>query len=292
MFVSGTEARHLKSIADRAKLPSVDDWLRDLAKDEETPLDEIRACWAVSDAEIYDRLRRLSVRTVDEESLVEYVDQVVGGLVEGDEKEARLLLGDYLIESLHKPLHADELWGFLRDHGHLPRDNCGSVALSELMRDSDWALRVQRQPRQPARLPVLERPEVATVVSALADPDGPRVVVLEGTGGSGKSSVTAAVVKQLRDRGVMVGALRLDSATPAATADELGRQGAVGFGGSPARVLAQAAAGQTAILGDRPARRLLVRVGAWGARYQRSGGNPPPGGGHARSPPAHSVPFP
>lgn len=64
----------------------------------------------------------------------------------------------------------------------------------------------------------------------------------------GKSTIVAAVCARLPELGVVVGPLRLDNADDAWTAESLGVQPGIGFGGPPARVLARAAAGEQAVL--------------------------------------------
>lgn len=83
-------------------------------------------------------------------------------------------------------LTANQLWEFLRSHGFAPCEG-RDVAVSELMRDLNGRYVQGVRDARPDNLPLLGRGEVGRVVEALTDPGGPRVVVVTGRPGSGKS---------------------------------------------------------------------------------------------------------
>ncbi len=189
----------------------------------------------------------MTVRTVDDVTLRVAVIEALASLVKGDPEEALLWLGDFLLDHLMVPLTARQLWDFLRSKGFSPREGL-DPALSERMRGltNRYVNGVERA--RPTNLPIVARGEVDTVLAALTASDGPRVVAVTGKPGSGKSTVVAAVCTRLTALGVVVGPLRLDIADDAWTADGLGTQADIGFGGPPGRILARAAAGERAVL--------------------------------------------
>jgi hypothetical protein len=245
VFVSGTPSI-LQGMAIKASLP-VEEWSTSLNRKETDARDELIKVWGVTEAEVHRRLSCLTVCTVDDVTLKVAVIEALASLVDGDPEEALLWLGDFLLDHLMVPLTARQLWDFLRGKGFPPREG-PDPALSEQMRrlTDRYVNGVERT--RPANLSIVVRDEVDTVLAALTSSDGPRVVAVTGKPGRGKSTVIAAVCTRLTDLGVVVGPLRLDIADDAWTAESLGAQADIGFGGSPARILARAAAGERAVL--------------------------------------------
>ena len=248
VFVSGTQAQQLQSLHRRAADLDLFSWLEDLPSDLRKDLESIKQAWDVDDAEAHERLGRLEVITVSEEYLAGTVSMLIGGLVDGDQESATELLAGYLADNLHRELDARELWGVLENHGYLPVDVSRRMALSQQMRVLVERFRVSVEDGIPRGLPVIVRSHVAAVVDALSSVDGPRVVALVGPAGAGKSTVLAQAIEELENRGVVVGPIRLDQISPAATASELGQQEAAGFNGSPAMVLNRASSSTPAVL--------------------------------------------
>jgi hypothetical protein len=184
---------------------------------------------------------------MDEGSLYFAVIEALAAAMDGDPDTALSLLGAFVVNHLMERLTARQIWDFLREKGISPRTG-SHPALSERVRElTDRYVRGVQQARPP-RLPLLPRAEVDRVVQALTAPDGPRTVAVTGPPGGGKSTVVASVCERLTGLGVVVGPMRLDVAAEAATAESLGGQEDIGFGGPPGRILGRAAAGELAVL--------------------------------------------
>jgi hypothetical protein len=246
VFCSGTGSV-LLGMAEKARGLALTDWLASLSNVEAQATDELARSWEVGDQEIHDRLTRLRVQVVDEVSLRAASLEYLAVLLDGDPEAALLSLMNFLLDNLMVWLTGQQVWNYLRTRGFSPRQG-QDLALSEQvlgLRDRyiDGITHVR-----PGNLPLLARPEIDEIVQALVAAEGPRIVAVTGEPGSGKSTVLSEVCRRLAEKGIVVGPLRLDAAVEAWTAEQLGRQPGIGFGGPPARIVARAAGGGPAVL--------------------------------------------
>ena len=204
--------------------------------------------WGVDEETLHDLLARITVERIGANTLAREVKGRLSSTVNGDPEVAFGLLRTFLVAKLNRRLTAHMLWGRLESHGHGRRPGGPDAALSERVRS--LANRYSRgvTAGRPSRLAFVDRDEVGKAAGLLTSESPVRVVTLTGPPGVGKTAVCAAVVDELARRGVVVGALRLDQATSAATEGELGDQPAVGFGGPIAQIMAAAAAGEPCVL--------------------------------------------
>jgi hypothetical protein len=247
VFASSTPSV-LRTLAEKAASPlSAEEWSANLDQTERSARDDLVQFWSLDNHGVHDRLTRLTVRTMDEGSLYFAVIEALAAAMDGDPDTALSLLGAFVVNHLMERLTARQIWDFLREKGISPRTG-SDPALSERVRElTDRYVRGVQQARPP-RLPLLPRAEVDRVVQALTAPGGPRTVAVTGPPGGGKSTVVASVCERLTGLGVVVGPMRLDVAAEAATAESLGGQEDIGFGGPPGRILGRAAAGELAVL--------------------------------------------
>lgn len=248
VFFSVLHAARLDALCRKAAVPAAA-WLDDLTGDESADIAALKSVWGVDDDDLRGLLSRIKVRSMDDQSLPEVVEFELESLIEGrSPKDARNDLETYILENLHVPLTAAQLWEAIRAGGGRRREGGPDPAASERVREvaTSYAQEVQRG--RPRCLPYIERPEVDRIVALLTSDPGADTVAIVGRAGSGKSTVCAQLVERLQAAGIVIGALRLDRATPAATAQELGAQEAVGFGEPVAQVMSRAAAGHPCVL--------------------------------------------
>src|SRR5207247_1312217 len=148
-------------------------------KPEKDARDELIVIWDTTEQDVWDRLSRLTVRTVDEDTLRDVTVEALDGAVEGDPTDVLLRLADYLVDKAMERLTAHQLWEFLRTRGFGPREG-RDLAVSERIRDlnTDYIRGVRGA--RPPNLPLLARGEVDRVIQALTASGGPRVVVVTG----------------------------------------------------------------------------------------------------------------
>jgi len=246
VFASGTSTI-LLTMAEKARNLVLEAWAASLNRDERRARDELVQVWGVSEQEVHDRLTRLIVHGIEEATLRVTVLEYLAAQLDGDPKEALLRLADFVIDNLMVRLTGHQLWDFLRSQGFSAQAG-QDPALSERVRALNDRYVNDVGSTRPTNLPTLTRQEVEQIVQALTAPDGPRVVAVAGPPGSGKSTTLAGACSRLAELGVVVGPLRMDMADEAWTAEDLGTQAGIGFGGSPARILARAAGGDPAVL--------------------------------------------
>ena len=79
------------------------------------------------------------------------------------------------------------------------------MALSERMRQLSQRYQQSIDAARPSGLPEISRSQVETIVDALSDVGGPKVVAVVGSAGSGKSTVISQVLRELETRNIVVG---------------------------------------------------------------------------------------
>ncbi|BAJ26628.1 MULTISPECIES: ATP-binding protein [Kitasatospora] len=246
-FVSTVPARAVEELTDRARRS--DDaaafrreWLSDGLGDQ---FDALASAAVYGSAEVAWRmLRGLWVEWHNERELIDtnavLAEQVLTG---APGHPAALTLGDVLLAGLGSTLDAPALTSRLAVHGLRPAGRAEGAAVAESVAAAtrSWAATVE-----PGLLrPVIARAEADLLVERVTA-DGPRLTLLTGTAGSGKSAVLHQAVGALTASGTPVLAFRLDRLAPFDSTHRLGRH--VKLAMSPVGALATAAAGRPCVL--------------------------------------------
>ncbi|WP_280230629.1 ATP-binding protein [Nocardia cyriacigeorgica] len=237
----------LGSLAEKAKRVAGGEFRRDLNQKENSAFDKLLLEWDFDEDTLHERLRLMSFIVVGQAALKRFALEVLPYVMEGDPEAAVSVLWQRLKETAPAELDSVALWDLLKAAGHGPRGGDPIDLAGRLSRLADTYVRHAKLER-PHSLAEIPRTQAAEIVAAVTSTDRPAAIMLTGAPGSGKSNVLAQVVSGLRDRGVVVGVLRLDDADPASTSEALGRQESIGFGGSPVAVIARAKAGRVGVL--------------------------------------------
>ena len=249
IFVSGNSAGQLDELSDRARRSAsweefnatslqADKWRKnfDRVRDSSPELQE---------REIYDRLKRVFVRTIDEYLLLNTIESRATTLVDGDAATVIDVLAGMASERVHHELTAHDIWNHLDSkwfsRRHWDKDPHVLSAVEEVNKRYLNLLREQAIGRT-----VLPRQEVQTVQGRLKESGGKDGVLVTGEAGVGKSGVMLQVVEELLHAGSPVVALRADRLEPTQLPDSVGGQ--IGLPGSPANVLAAVAQGGHCVL--------------------------------------------
>ena len=184
---------------------------------------------------IYEKLKRVHIRTLDEFSLRTRIESRASTLVDGDAATVVDVLAELASDRIHHILTALDIWNHLESRGFKRRhwDNDPHVlkAVEEANKRYRNPLRDQAINRT-----VLPRQEVQTVHDHLEKSREKAGVLVTGEAGIGKSSVMLQVVEELLDAGTPVVALRADRLEFTTLPNDVGKQ--IGLPGSPADVLA------------------------------------------------------
>ena len=195
--------------------------------------------------EIYEQLKRVHIRTIDETSLITMIESRALTLVDADAAPVVDILIQMASDEVHHELIALDIWNHLESKGfsrrHWDKDPHILRAVEEANRRYLGPLLDQAIGRT-----VLPRQEVQKVHGRLEESSGKAGVLVTGEAGIGKSGVMLQVVEELLDAGTPVVALRADRLEPTQLPDNAGQQ--VGLPGSPANVLAAVALGRYGVL--------------------------------------------
>lgn len=254
-FVSSTGANDFRELAERAhRRQTLSDFQDDLKSSdplrqtfEKSVLPITSNDWGVA----YEYLRRMQVVLIDEATLTRQVEQQIAYLVyrpdsrEFSEVEVRVLLGDFIFDSLGTEIRDDAVWAFLSKFGYAKRDWATDTTIRDVVRERNRAYvrTVEFELINGARVP---REETQTIVDEVRRGDGAKTVLASAAAGVGKSCVIAQAVDTLEAHDVPVLVVRMDRHGDAQYTQEIGIQ--MGLPGSPAVVLAGLASGRDSVL--------------------------------------------
>lgn len=242
VFVSVNSAQQLAELSDRAeRSESWEEFDQAFLDGAERRKDFNRVRVSHPDLperEIYERLKHVHIRTLDESSLRTLIESSASTLVDGDAPTVVDVLAEMAADRVHHELTAHDIWNHLESRGFRRRrwdkDPHVLKAIEEANKRYLNPLRDQAINRT-----VLPRQEVQTVHDHLKKSRKKAGVLVTGEAGIGKSGVMLQVVEELLDVNTPVVALRADQLEFTPLPDDVGKQ--IGLPGSPANVLAAVA---------------------------------------------------
>ena len=249
VFVSGNSAGQLDELCDRARWSaSWEEFNKEFlgADGQRRNFESLRASIPdLPDHEIYERLKRIHIRTVDEFFLRTTIESRAATLVDGDPATVVAVLAEMASEAVYLELTPQDIWNHLESTGFSRRQwDKNPHVLDAIAEANQRYLNLLRN--QAIGHTVLPRQEVQTVQDRLKE-SGPKAgVLLTGEAGIGKSGVMLQVVEGLLEAGAPVLAFRADRLDPTQLPEKVGEQ--IGLPGSPANVLAAVAQGRHGVL--------------------------------------------
>jgi hypothetical protein len=247
VFVSRSDAGELAELALRARGAETPQELEAIFLQAHGPhenLDRLRRAWdSCDDATLWDILRRIQVRSLDEQSLTERVRIGAQALFLANPDDVCSVLRAVALDAVHQTISRDDLTEELKKRGFvLRRLTDGAQAAAVITEATTRYLDGTR--RRLIRHVLLHRAATDTLLSKLGTEAGDSVIT--GRAGTGKTACIVDFVEQLQARGIPVLVFRLDRIEPVSNAVELGKK--LGFEESPALILASAAQGREAVL--------------------------------------------
>jgi hypothetical protein len=170
--------------------------------------------------ESYEKLKRVYIKTIDEDSLYQKVEVRLRSLIEKksndfpsyeDWKTAVSILAEFALENIHKNLTARNIWNRLDERGYQTRnysqndliltaiDKANQLYLSPL--EKQTAIAGQSIPRE----------EVQEAFKSLLNYKNKKGVLLVGEAGVGKSGVMFQIAKELESKNISFFAFRIDN---------------------------------------------------------------------------------
>lgn len=203
--------------------------------------------WKLADDEATWRwLRRIMVRTIDGQLLVQFVDERLAALVDAVPATARVALERVMEATQHNPVTTEDLWQRMEAEGcprrllHLP-----SGSVSGAIRERALAFRDERR-RALINGTFIDRRAASDAIELLTSARPPRSILVSGDSGAGKSQVLGEIVSELLVRGVPVLTLDVSKLANLGDAESVGEL--LGLPTTPARSLAGVFADRHAVL--------------------------------------------
>ena len=249
VFVSAHAAHPLDEMADRARAAgSWEEFERAFVSSNKWSghFDNLHRRWGSPEkSDSYERLRRVYVRTIDEESLRGLVHSRLGALADGDPATARAVLAQFALDQTHQRLRAEDIWDHLRDRSfhqqNWSKDTTVIQTIAELKKIYMAGIRPQG-----IRGEDVPREETARVLEHFGGDDGRTIALVTGKAGVGKTSVIAQVLAGAEIVDWPLLAFRVDRLEPVHRPEEVGEQ--LGLPASPVRTLAAVAGGRECLL--------------------------------------------
>jgi hypothetical protein len=255
-FVSGDKSPTMADLSERAGRGDSDAVFNELAVTTSSKLKNEFAylCRALSlnsaderdVARVRDFLRRFHVQIQDKSSIRPEVEALAARWITGEPAENVAALESSLSrnENFGRIIKDSEVIGFL-PAGSRPRDLTKDVSLAEKVRAA-----TARYERSYQHLLIggktLGRDETKLVIQSVFSSGAPRLIIVHGSGGTGKSGVMFELLRFCKSKNLPALAARLDRDNPGSTASQFGNQ--LGLPASPAACIAAVSAGCTGLL--------------------------------------------
>jgi len=199
---------------------------------------------SVHESVAYDHLKRIQIRTLDEDTLTEMVNTKLRTLVRTNPAIVRCELCACVLESIHNTLYADSFWSFVEKHGHRRVDYANDTTV--LAAVGELNKRYEAMIKGIGRGIKVQRQEVSVIMSVLKGCGRKTSALVSGEAGVGKTCVLGQAIDQLRNEGVPHLYFRVDRLEPTELPQNVGEQ--LGLPSTPAEVLAGVARGRPCVL--------------------------------------------
>ncbi|MEE9294613.1 MAG: ATP-binding protein [Phycisphaerae bacterium] len=234
VFVSSCGVRNLRDLAERSRRDNVsaEVFLKEHVETEKNRKKDFTAlmtAWGLDPSSQVDvertfrLLQRITFEVVERTKRVRHeVEHIAGLQIDGDPPTIVATIGDLLDNNLGTEFHADQLRDYLRERGFRFRQLAGEPSLLAAIERLQVRFERAIEPRLIARTSI-PRPEAAEVVSQVRGANPPRIVLVHGSAGSGKSVVLHQVYVELKRHGVPAVPIQLHVSRPEGTPDSFGR---------------------------------------------------------------------
>lgn len=209
IFVSSHAAFQLDELADRARrAASWQEFNQEFLNTGQSQLSEQlknfqQLCinWNnCSEIDAYDALKRIKVRTVDEETLLTIVESRLAALVEGNAANVADILAQYALDQVHKQLIAHDIWHYLLSERGYRRREWGKDPHVLAAVDKVNERYLDRLQKEAIAGKIIPRDEVDIILDNLTAPSSKCGVLVVGEAGVGKSGVILQTVDVLHKK--------------------------------------------------------------------------------------------
>ena len=248
VFISSHAAHPLDELEERTKdANSWEDFERNFISSQEWSdnFSKLHNLWkSPTKEDTFNRLKRVHVRTIDEDDLRESTEFRLEALVTGNPSNVLSALLDFASKEVHQVLTATEVWEFLQSRGFTQQQWSHEQPVADLISELNQTYLSGIQPVGIGG-EIVPRAEVDRILNYFDDQSA-RAVMVSGRAGVGKTSVISQTLQRIKDRDWSMLALRVDRLDPSPTPTELGNS--LGLPASPVSVLAAIAGEQDCLL--------------------------------------------
>ena len=222
IFTSESPSPDIKGLCESANhTMDASSLLSSLSRPQRNNFEQLRSLWNISADNALDFLKRCSFETQAESQLDEFI-QLYGSLVfRNSEKLVFPILRAYIEKRMGLELTNERIVGEIEHSGELAFRPQFDPALWEQLREANQIFdnsHIIFGTRTP-----IHRVETDRINEALQDEEGPRLILLTGNAGSGKSFILKEIIAELDQRTIPHLAFRVDKYLTAHSLDELGR---------------------------------------------------------------------
>lgn len=193
---------------------------------------------------VYEQIKRIHIRTLDEDTLTEMVENKLRTLVRSDVTAVRHALCEMALESIHSTLYADDIWSYIEGLGHkrvdYARDTSVLAAVEELNS------RYESMIKGIGCGITIPRDEVSAIMDILKGNDRKTSVLVSGEAGVGKTCVLGQAIHKLKSEGTPHLYFRVDRLDPTDLPTKVSAQ--LRLPATPAEVLVGIARGRSCVL--------------------------------------------
>lgn len=126
VLLSADSAGELRELNERSRgAASWEEFEREFLRGAQARTNFQKVCGYVKDLgteEVFDRLKRFEIRTIDEATLQGFVESQLLPLVTGEPSTVAAVLSQFALDNVHRAITATELWRHLESHELRPRD--------------------------------------------------------------------------------------------------------------------------------------------------------------------------
>jgi hypothetical protein len=247
-LVVSSSAEELETITGRSRLADNFDEFRNVLLTDvgRRDLVDIARNWNLSEPEAWIVLRSVFVEHHTQHSLRRMVEASYEVLLASNPAAVVDELRSFFDDHLQQTITPTMIWRYLEDRGFTRRQLVGDDTTLNHVRDS-LARQVRRVRREAPANGTVDRDELKQLREVLLQVPPPRLVVVDGAAGSGKSTIVTECIDKFERDGWFVGVVRLDGvAADARTARSLGP--AMDLNDSPPVVLSALAGTGRALL--------------------------------------------
>ena len=224
-FVSQDNAKDFRTLTEKARISnSHEQYAKILSGNQNDHFEQLKKEWQQSEKVVFDWLKRSHVEIIPERGLDSFIESHGDLYFQSGGKAAFPNLRDILENNFNKTLTAESARNAIKSQEVLKfKEWAFDPTIQQRLKDETEAY-LQTYTPFGAGGETIARRQSGTLVDEILKSGGPRLVLLTGVAGSGKSGIVRSAIKQVRELKVPHLAFRVDQYLSCGTREELGKK--------------------------------------------------------------------